>query len=61
MTDSHSATWVQCPLCEDWWCQLHNEHVYECDCPPLEDLLPADPYDDPPEVILREILKKDPV
>ena len=60
MTDS-DATWVECELCGDYWCRLHDMHVFECDCPCLEDLLPADPYEDPPDVIQCELLKKDPV
>ena len=37
--------WVQCFCCEDYWCNLHSKHVFECDCPPVgswnEDV---DPY-----------------
>jgi len=25
--------WIRCPLCRDWWCLLHEAHVWECSCP----------------------------
>jgi hypothetical protein len=37
------ATWVRCDLCEDWWCYRHGQHVYDCDCPPIEEWT-YDPY-----------------
>jgi len=29
--------WILCESCEDWFCIIHNTHVYECDCLPIED------------------------
>ncbi len=28
--------WDVCDSCEDLVCSLHNEHVADCPCPPLE-------------------------
>jgi len=22
----------QCEMCEDWWCDFHSLHVYDCTC-----------------------------
>jgi hypothetical protein len=30
-----SKTWVPCDNCDDFWCVLHQEHVYDCSCPGL--------------------------
>jgi len=27
--------WVPCPWCDDWWCNKHEEHVADCECPAL--------------------------
>lgn len=28
--------WVPCPAgCENPWCELHQEHAFECPCPPI--------------------------
>ena len=29
--------WVPCPDCDDFWCERHELHVCDCDCPPIED------------------------
>ena len=42
-------------MCDDFLCLLHDKHVFECDCPSLEDLLPVDPYLDPPEKVRERI------
>ena len=43
--------WVTCEACEDWYCALHDLHVWECDCPPIEewhyDPRTGIPYDAP--------------
>lgn len=38
--------WVRCPDCDDFFCTLHQEHAYDCECPTLEELLEegTDPY-----------------
>ena len=38
-------TWVPCPLCDEWLCTLHQQHVSDCPCPPVEEWT-TDPYDD---------------
>ena len=35
--------WVPCD-CGEWWCTKHEAHVFECDCPALEDFGDVDPY-----------------
>jgi hypothetical protein len=37
------AAWVQCPYCELFWCNLHQMHAADCDCPPIEQWA-HDPY-----------------
>ena len=29
--------WQRCDCCEDYWCNLHHMHAYDCDCPPVEE------------------------
>lgn len=29
--------WQRCQCCEDYWCNIHHMHAYDCDCPPVED------------------------
>lgn len=31
--------WVPCPDCDEFFCTLHGEHVFECKCPTLEELI----------------------
>jgi hypothetical protein len=35
--------WTPCTSCGEFWCNLHELHVADCDCPPIE-LLDQDPY-----------------
>ena len=35
--------WVRCPCCENYWCNQHEKHAHECDCPPIEQW-ETDPY-----------------
>lgn len=36
--------WVECPEgCGEYWCNIHDMHAFECDCPPLEEWN-RDPY-----------------
>jgi|SRR5215831_2660289 len=35
--------WTPCPCCENYWCNLHKKHAFECACPPIEEWQ-ADPY-----------------
>ena len=38
--------WFKCEACDDYYCSLHDEHVFECLCPEYEDCLEQgfDPY-----------------
>ena len=29
--------WERCPCCEDYWCNLHETHAFQCGCPPVDD------------------------
>ncbi len=29
--------WQRCPCCEDYWCNIHHMHAYDCDCPSVEE------------------------
>lgn len=37
--------WVRCDGCEDWYCTRHDAHVYDCECPEIQDW-DTDPYTD---------------
>lgn len=42
--------WVSCPDCGDFICTQHNnEHVADCDCPPIDEWAEHDvwPYKEP--------------
>lgn len=41
------AAWVPCPDCDDYWCNIHGEHAYDCDCPGIEEWAEIDlsPYE----------------
>lgn len=38
--------WVRCECCEDYICQVHGVHAFECSCPPIETWADSDsdPY-----------------
>jgi DNA (cytosine-5)-methyltransferase 1 len=29
--------WERCACCDEWWCNLHEQHAHDCDCPSVED------------------------
>lgn len=31
--------WVACDSCDEFWCGLHGAHVFECDCPDIEEMI----------------------
>jgi hypothetical protein len=33
------AQWIECHMCEDYWCSVHVLHVFECPCPDYETML----------------------
>ena len=37
------APWTLCDCCEDYWCNIHGAHAYDCDCPPIDEWN-TDPY-----------------
>ena len=41
--------WIKCPMCDDYWCTLHEMHVADCGCVPVDILyeIGVDPYVDP--------------
>ena len=32
-----AAPWSPCPHCENYWCEIHQMHVHDCPCPPVEE------------------------
>lgn len=40
------ACWTRCECCEDFICNIHGMHAYDCDCPPIDEWasLGIDPY-----------------
>lgn len=36
------VAWVECPDCEEYWCRIHGEHVYECPCPSVDEWVEDD-------------------
>lgn len=41
------AVWRPCSLCGDYWCELHDMHTHDCECPTLEEIVESgqpDPY-----------------
>ena len=35
--------WVPCTDCDEFWCNVHEQHAFDCPCPPIEDWT-CDPY-----------------
>ena len=35
--------WIPCPCCDNFLCTIHDTHVHDCDCPPIEEWQ-EDPY-----------------
>ena len=46
----HNGAWVQCEMCQDFWCLTHKMHAHDCPCPAIEEWMEAGkwPYGDPP-------------
>jgi hypothetical protein len=38
------AAWTPCPDCDEFWCNIHHQHAFECACPAIEDWGETDPY-----------------
>jgi len=48
--------WTECVDCDEYWCNIHNDHVDACICPPMyvwanEDLSPY-------ELLLGQLTKQ---
>lgn len=44
------APWVLCECCEDYLCNIHKMHVFDCDCPSVEEWIERNgisPYEQP--------------
>lgn len=39
---SQGPAWIPCD-CGEFWCRIHNQHAFECDCPSTEEW-EIDPY-----------------
>lgn len=37
------AAWIPCPDCDDFWCNIHEMHTGDCECPPIDEW-ETDPY-----------------
>jgi hypothetical protein len=37
------AAWIKCPCCDEFLCTIHQQHAFECPCPPIEEWK-KDPY-----------------
>lgn len=35
--------WQPCPDCDEWWCNIHQQHAFECECPEV-DYWTTEPY-----------------
>jgi DNA (cytosine-5)-methyltransferase 1 len=42
--DSGLPPWQPCECCDDFWCNIHECHTGECDCPEIDDWGDIDPY-----------------
>jgi hypothetical protein len=42
------AIWTRCPGCEDYVCNIHDRHAYDCQCPDIDTFVAMgiDPYED---------------
>lgn len=50
--------WIVCDCCEDYICTIHDQHVFECDCPAIDDWVEADlfPYAECEKAAVMELL-----
>jgi len=51
--------WVECDCCDDYICNIHYEHVYDCVCPPIDYWVGYDafPYEDVKESVIKKIME----
>jgi len=36
MCDLNKPVWEKCDMCDDFICNVHQSHVYDCECPGIE-------------------------
>jgi hypothetical protein len=48
VSDLSQGVWVKCRHCENYWCLIHSQHVWDCPCPPIEAWNDS-PYEPAPE------------
>jgi hypothetical protein len=51
MQNEDVPPWTPCPDCDEYWCNIHQEHAADCDCPPLDEW-ETDPYSPPSANVL---------
>jgi hypothetical protein len=39
--------WIRCADCEEYFCRVHQQHVFECPCPSVDEKAAegVDPFD----------------
>ena len=37
------SAWARCQCCDDFWCNIHQMHAHDCECPPIDEW-DRDPY-----------------
>lgn len=45
--------WIPCPCCDEFQCTIHQEHAFECPCPPIEEWT-VDPYTETPGEAIKQ-------
>jgi hypothetical protein len=35
--------WIRCNCCDEFWCSIHSQHAWECECPEIDEW-EVDPY-----------------
>jgi len=39
--------WAPCDCCDEFVCNIHGVHAFECECPPIDEWGQIDPYTTP--------------
>jgi hypothetical protein len=37
MKSQAAPAWIPCPCCDTYLCTIHDKHVHDCSCPPIEE------------------------
>ena len=51
-----AASWTPC-TCGEFFCNIHQQHASECDCPPIDEW-DTDPYSEMPKMNSTKRVKK---